>query len=111
MTYEICNAYGCDTAIVKIRVICDGLKVFNGFSPNGDGVNDYLVIDGLDKFPNHKLEVFNRWGNQVLQTKNYKNDWGGTWTDRILPDGTYFYIINDGEGHYYSGYIQIYRSN
>ena len=110
VTYEICNAYGCDTAVVKIRVICDGLKVFNGFSPNGDGVNDYLVIDGLDKFPNHKLEIFNRWGNQVLQTKNYKNDWGGTWTDRILPDGTYFYIINDGEGHYYSGYIQIYRS-
>ena len=110
ITYQVCNAYGCDTAGVKIRIICNDIKVYSGFSPNGDGVNDFLVIDGLDKYPKHKLEVYNRWGNLVLNTKNYKNDWGGTWTDKRLPDGTYFYVIDDGEGHYYSGYIQIYKN-
>jgi large repetitive protein len=111
VTYRICNAYGCDTAVVKIKIICNGIKVYSGFSPNGDGVNDFLIIEGLDKFPKHKLEVYNRWGNAVLVTKDYKSDWGGTWTDKKLPDGTYFYIIDDGEGHYYSGYIQIYRGH
>ena len=109
LRYSICNQAGCDTATVEITVICDKLKVFTGFSPNNDGVNDFFVIEGAESLPNNTLTIYNRWGNQVLSTKGYKNDWGGTWNGSIVPDGTYFYIFNDGEGKTISGSIQIQR--
>ena len=94
---------------MTVKVFCDHIKVYSGFSPNGDAVNDFLIIEGLDLFPDHQLKVYNRWGAEVLNAKNYKNDWGGTWNSANLPDGTYFYILEDGKGKTYSGYIQIQR--
>ena len=105
--YQICSASGCDIAVLKIQVECNDIKVYDGFSPNGDGSNDVLVIEGLDQYPNHNLEVYNRWGNKVFGSRNYKNDWGGTWKDKRLPDGTYFYIIDNGQGRIYTGYLQL----
>ena len=109
LRYVLCNQAGCDTATVEITVICDKLKVFTGFSPNNDGVNDFFMIEGAESLPNNTLTIYNRWGNQVLGTKGYKNDWSGTWNGSIVPDGTYFYIFNDGEGKTFSGSIQIQR--
>jgi len=60
-------------------------------------------------FPNAELLMFNRWGNQVFSAKNYRNDWDGTWDGNELPDGTYFYVLDDGEGNKYSGYVQLTR--
>ena len=96
-------------AVVKIKVICNGFTVYNGFSPNNDGSNETFVIEGLESFPNNKIEIYNRWGNQVYFSKNYQNDWGGTWGNKKLPDGTYYYLIDDGEGNHYTGYIQIHQ--
>ncbi len=111
LTYIICNTLGCDTALVEITVICSSgeLRVFNGFSPNGDGVGDSFRIDGLDYFPNHELFIYNRWGNLVFEARNYANDWQGRWEGRDLPDGTYFYVLNDGEGNVLSGHVVIQR--
>ncbi len=81
------------------------LVVYNEFSPNGDGVNDYFKIDCLSRYPNNTLQVFNRWGNIVFQTKSYKNDWDGTSNGRAivqpedqLPEGTYYYVLDLGDG-------------
>jgi len=110
ITYEICNEDGnCAITTIAVYVDCDDIIVYTGFSPNGDQINDYLRIEGLDKYPKHELTVFNRWGNVVLNTKDYKNDWYGEWLGEDLPDGTYFYVIEDGEGRTISGYIQIWR--
>ena len=110
IAYTICNASGCDTAIVIILVECFKIKVFTGFSPNEDGVNDSWMIEGLEQYPSYNLEVYNRWGNKVFISNDYKNDWKGTWNGRNLPDGTYFYYIEDKEtGQYKIGYIQILR--
>jgi gliding motility-associated-like protein len=109
LTYTICNQAGCDTATVQVTVICDKIKVYSGFSPNNDGVNDFFVIEGAENFAKNTLTIYNRWGTAVLDTKGYKNDWGGNWDGKALPDGTYFYIFNDGEGNQISGYIQIQR--
>jgi len=109
-TYAICNQVGCDTTQVFVTVLCDELIIFTGFSPNGDGVNDYFVIQGIEAFPNNRLLIFNRWGNEVYKKAGYLNDWNGTWNNRkLLPDGTYFYVLEDGRGKRYSGYIQIHR--
>lgn len=106
--YEVCTSFECQSTVVFVTVKCDGLVVYNGFSPNGDGVNDTFKIDGLNAFENHNLMVFNRWGNKVFESKNYQNDWDGFWDSQRLPVGTYFYLIelNGGE-QVLSGYLQI----
>ena len=109
-TYTVCDNQGnCETAQVIVYVICDELQVYTGFSPNGDGVNDVFYIEGLEAYPNAQLTVFNRWGNQVYRSDSYKNDWTGLWEGKLLPDGTYFYVLDDGEGNLLSGYVQIHR--
>lgn len=112
-TYQICNAIGCDTATVAVYVECPTgqgeFLIRNAFSPNGDSVNDNFLIEGIDNFPNHELCIYNRWGNQVLRTENYQNDWEGTWEGNDLPSGTYFYVFDDGDGNISSGYIQLMR--
>lgn len=100
--------------MVIINIECppnqtDTLEVFNGFSPNGDGKNDVFTIKNIEKFPDNKLYIFNRWGNRVYFEEKYLNTWEGTWENKPLPDGTYFYIIEDGKGKTYSGYLVIYR--
>jgi len=72
----------------------------DGFSPNGDNVNDVLVITNIDKFPNNVFTVFNRWGNIVYEKEGYLNTWDGTSQAKLkigsedLPTGTYFYILD-----------------
>jgi len=109
-TYVICDELGCDTAMVTIYILCDELVIYTGFSPNNDNINETFQILGLEGLPeNNNLIIFNRWGNQVFNTRNYQNDWRGTWNGKDLPDGTYFYVFNDGRDNIYSGYIQLHR--
>lgn len=76
----------------------------NGFSPNGDGVNDTFIIPGIMSLPNHRLSIYNRWGSLVFETDNYKNNWDGmsNYADTLLTndgkivDGIYYYIIDFG---------------
>ena len=113
--YVICNTEGCDTALVTVAITCDNmppagqLMFTNGFSPNGDDVNDVFTIFGIENFPNNQLQIFNRWGNEILSTENYQNDWKGTWNGSVVQDGTYFYVLDDGIGNRYSGYVFIRR--
>jgi gliding motility-associated-like protein len=107
--YILCNQAGCDTATVAVTVACDKLKICNGFSPNNDGVNDYFIIEGVENYPKNVLTIYNRWGTSILDVKGYKNDWSSTWNGQVVPDGTYFYLFNDGEGNQQTGYIQIQR--
>ena len=72
------------------------------FSPNGDGINELLIIKGLNNFPKASIVVFNQWGQIVFESKGpYLNDWGGEFeankgntSPQVLPEGIYFYIIN-----------------
>ncbi|MFN5705694.1 MAG: Ig-like domain-containing protein, partial [bacterium] len=80
------------------------LFIPSGFSPDGDGVNDGFVIKGLEKYPQNKIEIFNRWGNKVYEKAPYDNSWSGTSRtngvvvlgDGVLPNGTYYYILDFG---------------
>jgi gliding motility-associated-like protein len=86
--------------------------VYTMMSPNGDGINDLLYIESIDKFPNSELYIYNRWGSQVHYAKGYQNNWDGTWNGKALPDGTYFYLLNlhnPAQKENLSGYIQIHR--
>ena len=108
--YHICNETGCDTATVDIYVNCTtAMTFYSGFSPNGDGLNDFFVIDGISQFPNNELVVFNRWGAEVFRMNGYKNAWNGTWQNQQLPDGTYYYVLRVGVGKEYKGFVLISR--
>ena len=112
-SYFICNDNGCDNAIVRITVQCEGLEIFDGFSPNGDGINDVFFIANIDAEGENLLQVYNRWGHLVYEKRNYENDWAGKWKGKDLPDGTYFYILEveqlDGSQEVYKGSLELHR--
>jgi len=91
-----------NSAQVTTEPLC--LLVYNEFSPNNDGSNDFFTIDCIENYPANKLEVFNRYGVLVYSKDRYTNDWDGTANvsgtvnkDDKLPSGTYYYILDIGE--------------
>ena len=61
--------------------------------PNGDGINDTWVIEGIQNYPANKVNIFDKWGDLVFERSNYNNDWGGNGKSGLLPDGTYYYLV------------------
>lgn len=111
--YQITDSRGVSsTARVDVTIVCDELLIFNGFSPNGDNVNDAWRILGIDDYPGNTVQVFNRWGNLVFEQTGYTNQnaWDGRWNGKDLPDGTYYYLIDLGDNKKpLSGYLQLMR--
>jgi gliding motility-associated-like protein/uncharacterized repeat protein (TIGR01451 family) len=112
------NVIASATLVVEKATVlaCGTVLVHNAFSPNGDAKNPVFVIDNIDDttcYPENTVEIYNRWGVLVFETKNYNNTtnaFDGTSQGRStvkqsdgLPAGTYFYIINytsvDGNGN------------
>lgn len=83
----------------------------NAISPNGDGINDFFVIDGIERFNANAIEIFNRYGNVVFSKSPYNNDFNGkSSSGGDLPDGIYYYLLNLGVGYEpQTGYILIKR--
>ena len=72
------------------------LTVYNGISNNNDGKNDALTITCIDDYSNNTVEIFNRWGRKVFETKRYTNqdnNFKGNSKGKKLPSGTYFYVL------------------
>ncbi len=81
------------------------LKIYNEFSPNGNGKNEFFYIDCIKNYPNNELQIFNRWGNLVYVKEGYDNSFDGISNGRAvvnknekLPVGTYYYILDLGDG-------------
>lgn len=83
-------------------------------SPNGDGTNDFLVIDGMEESPNNSLRIFNRYGQKVFEKINYTNEFRGVANAGSmvpnqangLPEGVYFYLVTlDDLGLEYTGFL------
>lgn len=69
------------------------INITNTITPNGDGINEEWVLDGSIAFPNMEMEIFNRWGEELFQSAGYDVPWDGTYEGKMLPSGTYYYII------------------
>ena len=87
--------------------------VINAFTPNGDGVNDYWKLSGLDIFPdNSTLQIFDRFGNLVYkQISNTEFIWDGKFNSRNLVTDSYWYVINAADGRTYKGWILLKNRN
>ena len=65
------------------------LKVYEFISPNNDGKNETLTINGIHLYPDNELIIFDKEGALVYKKKNYDNSWDGG----SLPSDNYFYIF------------------
>nr|WKN36447.1 putative Ig domain-containing protein [Tunicatimonas sp. TK19036] len=78
-----------------------------GFSPDGDGVNDFWVIKDITDYPENVVKIFNRWGELVFTQEGYDNEarvWTGNANEGLLtgsgrlPQSTYFFLIDLKDG-------------
>lgn len=108
-----------DSCEFNLTVNCDQkLRVPQLITPNNDGFNDSWDIPELLNYPNNYVQVFNKWGVLVFDKHGYSSGWKGkaNITNRpvtgngrgFLPSGTYYYIIDLGDGYgVEKGYIQL----
>ena len=90
------NACFADTTF---EVQVEEALVYNAFSPNSDGINETLDF-GLEGWG---VEVYNRWGNLVYESSDYKNDWTGG----SLTAGTYYYVLRSPSGYRCRGWVAL----
>ena len=107
-------------------VLGDAFEIFNGITPDGDGLNDFFNVFGIQEYPNNNMKIYNRWGVLVFETDGYggtdgkENVFRGISQGRVtirqnkeLPTGTYFYVLTfsgDNPGkNIYSGYLYLNR--
>ena len=94
-TLTATNSFGCtstDEVLVTIKQLC--VNPSGVFTPNNDGFYDKWIVTKGDCTRQVKVSVYNRWGGLVYTNDNYNNDWDGTHKGKLLPDGTYYYIIS-----------------
>lgn len=106
------DQYGCKGRDSLWVYLSDDLDaaVYNILSPNGDGLNDFFDLKYINPSGSCKLNVMNRWGSVIYTDNAYGNDWGGTDQDgNVLPDGTYYYILQCGSEVRSTGPITILR--
>lgn len=113
--YEVCSeGCECSSAIVTFSVGNNAECVAPSIiTPNDDGMNDAFVVPCLgkeDSYPSNIVSIFNQWGDEVFHAEPYQNNWRGTFDGEDLPAGTYFYIIDLGNGEKpMSGYLILQR--
>lgn len=99
------NVCGTSSTTFELSANACFLKIPNVFTPNGDSFNSTFFIEGINFYPNTKLQVFDRWGKMIYESENYRNDWG----PRDLTTGTYYYILElpFGITKFFEGYFTV----
>ncbi|NJM42230.1 MAG: gliding motility-associated C-terminal domain-containing protein [Anaerolineae bacterium] len=97
--FEVWDALGCvhsDSVTVTPMDSSPRLFAPNAFTPDGDGINDEFVITGYGE-REVELMIFNRWGEQVFNTKRLTDPWNGTYSGQIKQDVYVYKLKYNGE--------------
>lgn len=116
-------------ATIKEKHLNPGdVVIYQGVTPDGDGMNDYFIIDNINLFPNNHVSIYNRWGRKVYETQSY-NSKGNVFKGyaegvdvvgkgEMLPTGTYYYVVEylydrDGENNWVKkvGFLHLENNN
>jgi gliding motility-associated-like protein len=98
-----------DTVTVSVKP-SNEIVVYNTFSPNNDGINDFFHIGNIQKYPESRLEVFTRTGQLVYAKTGYDNSWDGTNYGDRLPETVYYYTLDlGGDTPVIHGHVTIVR--
>jgi gliding motility-associated-like protein len=74
------------------------MVIYDAFSPNGDEWNPEWNIGNIESFPSCSVRIYNLWGIEVFSSNGYGIPWDGKYEGKDLPSGTYYYIIDPGDG-------------
>lgn len=75
--------------LLEFRILMQGYFP-NAFTPDGDELNDYFKVEG--KFVERsRLQIFNRWGEQIFETTDLQRGWDGTIKGQPAPQDNYVY--------------------
>ena len=115
-TVVVSDAGGATKSLVFIineePVICGEVRIYHGFSPNGDNYNDTWWVSGILNFPDNDVIIYNRWGDEIWKAQQYDNTnvvWKGeNKNGNPVPDGTYFYVFRYGNKKQ-KGWVEISR--
>src|SRR5690606_35013641 len=110
------NYAAAESVITTIRVVDPTsdmpIRIHQALSPNGDGINEYLIVEAIKDYPKNRVSVFNRNGTVVYEASGYNNGtvaFRGVGTGQLkVPAGTYFYIAEiqtEGEWKYEKGWF------
>jgi gliding motility-associated-like protein len=113
-TLTVTHPLGCTKSDdVLITVFPNCIKPMQLFSPNGDGINDVWKISDGTCFLYAKVGIYNRYGNTVYRSDDYKNNWDGKYEGKPVADGTYYFVITyalvNGKLAYLKGNVTILR--
>jgi gliding motility-associated-like protein len=112
-TYEVTvtDDIGCEAqgSVVVIDPAEPCFFIPGGLTPNGDGTNETWEIGGLSQYPDAKVMVYDRWGQQVYAGDYSSVPWDGTSNGNDLPTADYYYILDLGNGEKYNGVITLKR--
>ncbi|XLS27424.1 gliding motility-associated C-terminal domain-containing protein [Flavobacteriaceae bacterium M23B6Z8] len=113
------NAIACTEESFTTEQTASEIKY--GFSPDGDGINDFWEIPGIENYPQNTVTIYNRWGDMVFQINGYDNNSrvfrgdANNLTGRgagLLPEGTYFFQLQISGDHNFKetkGFVVIKR--
>lgn len=118
--YELVVADSCvNVDRFPFRIEVTDCEFPNVFTPNGDGENDYLYLNVGDVENNVRIEIFNRWGQQVYGSMNYekctdsedKDCWDGVNynTGKACAEGMYYYVLEFFDGRVKKGNFTLFK--
>lgn len=118
-TVKVTNIYGCSGSdVICVKVFCESSQVFipNAFTPDGDGVNDVLIVRASGIATVKTFRIFNRWGEVVFERANFPPNnpnygWNGSVKGKTGGPEVYVYtaevICENGTGFTYKGNVSV----
>jgi gliding motility-associated-like protein len=116
VTQEVYTQYGCMATITHTVRIEPAFVLYapNAFTPNGDGLNEVFLPQGIGIDPeNYELFIFDRWGNLLFKTQDMHEGWDGcVWTNKkLVQEDTYIWkvVVKDimDVKHIYNGHVSV----
>lgn len=101
---SIKNSCGVFNNNITLNLCCEGAKIPNLITPNGDGQNETFYIDCFGN-GDYELEIYNTWGSMIYNNPAYLNNWGG---DNV-SDGLYYFAIKFKNTTINTGWVQVIR--
>jgi gliding motility-associated-like protein len=108
------SSANCSLSDDVVVTVSDQFTIPGSFSPNGDGTNDSWVIEGIDFYPNARVTIFDRWGQEIFDAVGYNTtkSWDGTQDGKEVTDGVYYYIVDLRDAKYnqpFKGFVSVIR--
>jgi gliding motility-associated-like protein len=111
---KVTNGQNCsanDQVLITVVPYC--VKPMEAFTPNGDGINDLWLVTNGNCLTSARVEIFNRYGNSIFKSEDYKNNWNGEYKGKPVADGTYYFLITyqliNGKTVYLKGNVTVLR--